>query len=76
MPRWSGGIGAVAVGSGMAAVSYALINRSGGGRIIAPTDLYGASVDAFGDFLAAVRQSPDFVKDINDLEEVESKNRA
>lgn len=42
-----GGVGAVAVSSGMAAVSYALMCAGeGGGRIIAPTNLYGASVDA------------------------------
>ena len=69
-----GGIGAVAVGSGMAAVSYALMCAGeGGGRIIAPTDLYGASVDALGDFLPQFGIHSDFVKDINDLEEVESK---
>ncbi|MBD3902650.1 O-acetylhomoserine aminocarboxypropyltransferase/cysteine synthase family protein [Bifidobacterium breve] len=69
-----GGIGAVAVGSGMAAVSYALMCAGeGGGRIIAPTDLYGASVDALGDFLPQFGIHTDFVKDINDLKEVESK---
>lgn len=69
-----GGIGAVAVGSGMAAVSYALMCAGeGGGRIIAPTDLYGASVDALGDFLSQFGIHTDFVKDINDLKEVESK---
>ena len=45
----------------------------GGGRIIAPTDLYGASVDALGDFLPQFGIHTDFVKDINDLKEVESK---
>ena len=69
-----GGIGAVAVGSGMAAVSYALMCAGEGcGRIIAPTDLYGASVDALGDFLPQFGIHTDFVKDINDLKEVESK---
>lgn len=69
-----GGIGAVAVGSGMAAVSYTLMCAGeGGGRIIAPTDLYGASVDALGDFLPQFGIHTDFVKDINDLKEVESK---
>ena len=69
-----GGIGAVAVGSGMAAVSYALMCvGEGGGRIIAPSNLYGASVDAFGDFLPQFGIHTDFVKHINDLAEVESK---
>ncbi|KAA8817676.1 O-acetylhomoserine aminocarboxypropyltransferase/cysteine synthase [Bifidobacterium callitrichos] len=69
-----GGIGAVAVGSGMAAVTYALMCvGEGGGRIIAPYDLYGASVDALGDFLPQFGIHADFVNDINDLGEVASK---
>lgn len=69
-----GGIGAVAVSSGMAAVSYALMCAGeGGGRIIAPANLYGASVDALGDFLPQFGIHADFVKDINDLDEVASK---
>lgn len=67
-----GGVGAVAVGSGMAAVSYALMCAGeGGGRIIAPTNLYGASVDALADFLPQFGIHVDFVRDINDLNEVE-----
>lgn len=67
------GVGAVAVSSGMAAVSYALMCAGeGGGRIIAPTNLYGASVDALGDFLPQFGIHADFVKDINDLHEIES----
>ena len=66
-----GGVGAVAVASGMAAVSYALMCAGeGGGRIIASRDLYGASVDALGDFLPQFGIHCDFVDDINDLEEV------
>ena len=69
-----GGIGAVAVGSGMAAVTYALMCAGeGGGRIIAPSDLYGASVDALGDFLPQFGIHTDFVKDVNDLDEIASK---
>ena len=68
-----GGVGAVAVSSGMAAVSYALMCAGeGGGRIIAPTNLYGASVDALGDFLPQFGIHADFVKDINDLHEIAS----
>ncbi|KFI97047.1 O-acetylhomoserine aminocarboxypropyltransferase/cysteine synthase family protein [Bifidobacterium stellenboschense] len=69
-----GGIGAVAVGSGMAAVTYALMCAGeGGGRIIAPSNLYGASVDALGDFLPQFGIHTDFVKNVNDLDEVASK---
>ncbi|NEG55190.1 O-acetylhomoserine aminocarboxypropyltransferase/cysteine synthase family protein [Bifidobacterium platyrrhinorum] len=69
-----GGVGAVAVGSGMAAVTYALMCAGeGGGRIIAPSNLYGASVDALGDFLPQFGIHADFVRNVNDLEEVASK---
>nr|WP_217625337.1 MULTISPECIES: aminotransferase class I/II-fold pyridoxal phosphate-dependent enzyme [Bifidobacterium] len=68
-----GGDSAVAVGSGMAAVSYALLCAAeGGGRIISPTDLYGASVDAMETFFPQFGIHTDFVHDINDLSEVES----
>ncbi|OZG66372.1 cysteine synthase [Bifidobacterium hapali] len=68
-----GGSSAVAVGSGMAAVSYALLCAAeGGGRIISPTDLYGASVDAMETFFPQFGIHTDFVHDINDLAEVES----
>jgi O-acetylhomoserine (thiol)-lyase len=69
-----GGIGAVAVGSGMAAVSFALLcTAEGGGRIISPTNLYGASVDAMDTFFPQFGIHTDFVGNINDLAEVESK---
>jgi O-acetylhomoserine (thiol)-lyase len=69
-----GGAAAVAVGSGMAAVSFALLCAAeGGGRIISPTDLYGASVDAMESFFPQFGVHTDFVDDINNLAEVESK---
>lgn len=68
-----GGVGAVAVSSGMAAVSYALMCAGeGGGRIIASKNLYGASVDALADFLPEFGIHADFVDHINDIAEVES----
>lgn len=71
-----GGVGAVAVSSGMAAVSYALMCAGErGGRIIAPTNLYGASVDALGDFLPQFGIEADFVDDINDLDAIEAAIR-
>ncbi|AMK57712.1 O-acetylhomoserine aminocarboxypropyltransferase/cysteine synthase family protein [Bifidobacterium angulatum] len=67
------GVGAVAVSSGMAAVSYALMCvAEGGGRIIAPVNLYGASVDALGDFLPQFGIHGDFITNINDLNAVEA----
>ncbi|KAA8818821.1 O-acetylhomoserine aminocarboxypropyltransferase/cysteine synthase family protein [Bifidobacterium vespertilionis] len=69
-----GGDNAVAVASGMAAVSFSLLCAAeGGGRIISPTNLYGASVDAMETFFPQFGVHTDFVKDINDLAEVESK---
>ena len=69
-----GGVGAVAVASGMAAVSFALLAAAeGGGRLISPTNLYGASVDAMASFFPQFGVHTDFVDDINDLAEVESK---
>lgn len=68
-----GGESAVAVASGMAAVSYALLCAAeGGGRIISPTDLYGASVDAMETFFPQFGIHTDFVRDINDLDEVKA----
>ncbi|NEG88483.1 O-acetylhomoserine aminocarboxypropyltransferase/cysteine synthase family protein [Bifidobacterium aerophilum] len=68
-----GGVGAVAVSSGMAAVSYALMCAGErGGRIIASRNLYGASVDALDDFLPGFGIDADVVDDINDLAHVES----
>ncbi|MCI1984459.1 MAG: aminotransferase class I/II-fold pyridoxal phosphate-dependent enzyme [Bifidobacteriaceae bacterium] len=68
-----GGIGAVAVSSGMAAVSYALLAVAEmGGTIIAQTNLYGASVDALESFFPHFGVRATFVTDINDLAEVEA----
>ena len=68
-----GGVAAVAVSSGMAAVSYALLAAAeGNGRIISPTDLYGASVDAMETFFPQFGIHTDFVRNINDLSEVEA----
>lgn len=68
-----GGRSAVAVASGMAAVSFALLCAAeGGGRIIAPKTLYGASVDAMASFFPQFGVHTDFVECINDLAEVES----
>ncbi|WP_249778456.1 O-acetylhomoserine aminocarboxypropyltransferase/cysteine synthase family protein [Lentilactobacillus dabitei] len=72
-----GGIDAVAVGSGMAAVSYALLNvAEGGGRIIAPTNLYGASIDEFRSIFPKFGIHIDFVDDINDFASVKSLIKA
>lgn len=62
-----GAIGAACVGSGMAAISNALLNvAEGGGRIIAAHDIYGASLDILVSFLPKFGIEVDFVDDIND----------
>ncbi|MBT1165375.1 O-acetylhomoserine aminocarboxypropyltransferase/cysteine synthase family protein [Bifidobacterium simiarum] len=71
-----GGEAAVATASGMAAVSFALLAAAeGGGRIIAPIDVYGATVDALATFFPQFGVHADFVDDINDLDEVEAAIR-
>ena len=68
-----GGKGAVAMASGMAAVSSALMCAAeGGGRLISPVDLYGTSVDTMKTFFPNFGIETDFVDDINDLDAVES----
>ncbi|KFI59797.1 O-acetylhomoserine aminocarboxypropyltransferase/cysteine synthase family protein [Bifidobacterium cuniculi] len=67
------GRSAVAFGSGMGAVAAALLTAAeGGGRIIAPTSLYGASIDALRDYFPGFGIDADFVDDINDLRAVEA----
>ncbi len=70
----SHGVGTVAVSSGMAAISDTIFNvAEGGGRIIVPKDIYGASLDEFDTFFPKFGIKADFVDDINNLAEVESK---
>ncbi|MCO7124357.1 aminotransferase class I/II-fold pyridoxal phosphate-dependent enzyme [Sporolactobacillus shoreicorticis] len=62
---------AVAVGSGMAAVSYTLLNLAeGGGRIISASNIYGSSFDEFRTLFPKFGIVFDFIDDINDLERV------
>lgn len=66
-----GGVGAVAVSSGMAAITYAILNvAEGGGHIIAPLDIYGAALDEFRTLFPKFGINFDFVDNINDLEKV------
>lgn len=66
-----GGIGAACVGSGMAAISDALLCvAEGGGRIVAHHDIYGATLDVLVSFLPKFGIHVDFVDDINDPEQL------
>lgn len=62
-----GAAGAVATGSGMAAVSFALLNAAGkGGRILSTTRLYGGTVDSFNKIYPDFGIGIDIVEDADD----------
>lgn len=68
-----GGIGAVAVGSGMSAITYTILNvAEGGGRIIAPTNIYGAGLDEFRTLLPKFNIDFDLYDQVNDLQTVKN----
>ncbi|MFT8319162.1 MAG: aminotransferase class I/II-fold pyridoxal phosphate-dependent enzyme [Sporolactobacillus sp.] len=67
---------AVAVGSGMAAVSYTILNLAeGGGRILTSSNIYGSSFDEFRTLFPKYGITFDFMDDINDLKHVEASIR-
>ncbi|MFV0528140.1 MAG: O-acetylhomoserine aminocarboxypropyltransferase/cysteine synthase family protein [Lachnospiraceae bacterium] len=69
-----GGTAAIAVGSGMAAITYALLNvAEGGKRVLTSPFLYGGSFDAFQKIYPRFGIHFDFSKDITNLELVESE---
>lgn len=64
-----GGTGAVAVASGMAAVTYTLFNLTeGGGRILTTPYLYGGTVDSFNKIYPKFGVTIDQVDDPDDIE--------
>ena len=64
-----GASGAVAVGSGMAAISYALFNvAEGGGRILTTPTLYGGTVDSFQQIYPSFGIAIDYARDVDDHE--------
>lgn len=59
--------GAIALSSGMAAVSYALLNAAGkGGRILTTARLYGGTVDSFDHLLPELGIEIDLVENPDD----------
>jgi O-acetylhomoserine (thiol)-lyase len=65
-----GAAGAIALASGMAAVTYALLNAAGkGGRILTTARLYGGTVDSFDQIFADAGIAVDVVEDADDLSE-------
>lgn len=68
--KLDGGTGAIAVASGMAAITYTLLNvAEGGGRILTTNDLYGGTLDALKKILPAFGIKIDKVENPRDLEE-------
>jgi O-acetylhomoserine (thiol)-lyase len=60
--------GAVALASGMAAVSFALLNICGGpGRILTSYQLYGGTIDGFANLYPQLGVQFDAVQDVRDL---------
>jgi O-acetylhomoserine (thiol)-lyase len=67
---------AVAVASGMAAVSYALLNAVGKqGRVLSTYQLYGGTLDAFASLFPQFGVTFDAVEDPTDLSEFERRIR-
>jgi O-acetylhomoserine (thiol)-lyase len=63
-----GAAGAIALASGMAAVSYALLNAAGrGGRILSTARLYGGAVDAFTSVFPDLGLSVDIAENPDDV---------
>lgn len=64
-----GGTGAIALASGMAAVSYTLLNLAeGGGRILTTPRLYGGTFDSLKKIYPKFGVEIDFVEDADDPE--------
>lgn len=60
--------GAVMLGSGMAAVTYSILNvTAGSGRIISTSRIYGGSIDCFDQILGESGVSLDLVDDADDI---------
>jgi O-acetylhomoserine (thiol)-lyase len=70
------GSGGLAVASGMAAVSYSLLNLAeGGGRIVTSPRLYGGTFDAFGKLLPKYGVQIDYAADSDEPETYAAKIR-
>ncbi len=70
--KLEGGVGALAVASGMAAINYAILNiAKGGDHIVSAKTIYGGSFNLFSHTLPEWGITTTFV-DISNLEEVEA----
>ncbi|MBQ8935263.1 MAG: O-acetylhomoserine aminocarboxypropyltransferase/cysteine synthase [Oscillospiraceae bacterium] len=71
-----GGTGAIAVASGMAAISYTVLNLAeGGGRILTSPYLYGGSVDSFKKIYPKLGIHIDYAKHIEEPEKLAEEIR-
>jgi O-acetylhomoserine (thiol)-lyase len=61
-----GGVGAISLASGMAALSYAVLNAGENGRVIAAEQIYGGTYDAYKKIYPNLGVQIDTVPDIND----------
>ncbi len=67
-----GATGAIALASGMAAVTYSLLNvTAGSGRILSTARLYGGSVDSFEQLFEEFGVAADLVEDPDDVNSFE-----
>ncbi|MDP4210513.1 MAG: aminotransferase class I/II-fold pyridoxal phosphate-dependent enzyme [Bacteroidota bacterium] len=67
-----GASGAVSVASGMAAISYALLNVGEGGRVIVAAQIYGGTYDAYKKIYPRLGVQVDILEDVNDLEAIKA----
>jgi O-acetylhomoserine (thiol)-lyase len=67
-----GATAAVAVASGMAAVSYALLNVGEGGSVIVAAEVYGGTYDAYKRLYPKLGVQVDIVNEINNLSLIRS----
>ena len=68
-----GATGAIALASGMAAVTYSLLNATGGqGRILASARLYGGSLDSFEQVFEEFGIGADVIDNPDDLSQFEN----
>jgi O-acetylhomoserine (thiol)-lyase len=66
-----GAVAAVAVASGMSAVSFALLNVAEGGRLLAAARIYGGTFDAYKKIYPNLGVAVDLIEDIHDLPAIE-----
>ena len=67
-----GATAAVAVGSGMAAISFAILNAGQGGRVIVSGQIYGGTYDAYKKLYPNLNVQIDIVDDVNDLDAIKA----